>query len=307
MNDASLIQALNDWKLTLTHNDHTIKAYTNDVIGFIQFLTHHFGQSITLLVLATVTHQDIRSWLADRRTRYHMRSTQRAFSANKQFFRYLKQKGYLASNPFLNINLPKSQKPLPRPLSIDQAKTTIRDVSQDAQHTWIRLRDQALCLLLYSVGLRISEALNLNQECLTASMIQILGKGSKYRMVPLLDSVKDHLKAYLEQCPYPQGETYPLFYGAQGKRMNASIIRKTLQLYRTTHHLPKTVTPHAFRHSCATHILNNTTDIRALQDLLGHTSLSTTQRYVDIQQEKIYKQYSSFHPRSKPSSSKKSD
>jgi integrase/recombinase XerC len=292
-------------EISLNYSPHTICAYQKDVLHFFNFLSTHLGKECEQNDLILLKNQDIRSWLAKRQETFSLRSTVRAFSAVKMFFLYLKKHNVIESSPFDTMRPPKLAKLLPKPLSCEQAFDIINNVGSMAQKSWVGNRNEAFFALLYSVGLRISEALNLNQSILQNDHFVVLGKGKKQRVVPLLIEVKEKLLTYLSLCPFEQKKDSPLFYGEQGKRLNVSVAQKVLRDYKTLSYLPSYTTPHAFRHSCATHIIDQTNDLRTVQELLGHASLSTTQIYTKISQEKLLKSYNDAHPKAKSTAKRK--
>lgn len=285
----------NRWLKSLNLSPHTIKAYRQDTLSFFVFFKNHIGEELTPEALMSLKPKDIRSWLASRQETHSVRSTVRAFSATKQFFSFLIDEGILESHPF--IRPPKLKNTLPRPLSQDQVFDIIDHIEGISDATWVGLRNKAFFMLLYSVGLRISEALTLDQAILKADHIVVLGKGSKQRSVPLLGDVKAAITGYLNLCPYEKSDKAPLFYGVRGKRLNVSVAEAQLQRYRELTGLPDSATPHALRHSCATHLVEDSDDLRAIQELLGHSNLSTTQLYTQVSQQKLMWAYSKAHPR----------
>jgi len=194
-------------------------------------------------------------------------------------------------------------KTLPRPLSQEQVFDMFESIPQLSDESWVGLRDKAFFMLIYSVGLRINEALKLNQGCLISQAILIKGKGGKQRSVPFMETVRKSLNHYLNLCPYAKGNNSPLFYGVKGGRLGVTPAERQLQRYREIANLPDSATPHALRHSCATHLIESSDDLRAVQELLGHASLSTTQIYTQIDKKKLLSTYLESHPRSKSTAS----
>lgn len=286
--------------IRLTSSQHTQRAYQQDLKQFLYFLCKHFGHSLTIKNIQEISVQDVRSWLSSRKQHYEIKSTVRAFSSVKNFFDYLLMKQYIHQSPFHNMRPPKIGKSLPKALSEEQVFDLIQNIN-DSPIEWINLRDQALLMILYSIGLRVQEALNLNQNILGESSLYILGKGNKERSLPLLENVKQKIQEYLVACPYQQNKNAPLFYSFKGKRLSQGIIQKTIKKYRDFYNLPDYMTPHALRHSCATHLIDKTDNLRAIQDLLGHQSLSTTQIYTKISAQKIRQDYDKGHPLAKKS------
>jgi integrase/recombinase XerC len=274
---------------------HTLRAYSQDATQFLNFLKNHFGKEIEQDDIKNLTVRDVRSWLSARQDSYDIRSTARAFSCIKNLFHFLILHKYIDYSPFDQMKAPKVKKLLPKPLSIEQAFDVIQNINENKE-AWINKRNQAFFMLVYSVGLRIQEALNLNQNILDHDFFTVLGKGNKQRSLPLIENVKEKIQSYLSVCPYTLNKDAPLFYSQQGKRLSQGIMQKTLKTYRELYQLPDYATPHALRHSCATHLVDKTDNLRAVQDLLGHKSLSTTQIYTKISQTKIRKEYDKAHP-----------
>lgn len=275
-------------------SQHTVHAYLSDLKHFVAFMAHHKGELLRLKDFGTLSLMDLRAFLAERlRKESSKRTNARLLSSLKAFVRYLRAQGCPVSSAFEIITAPRLDKKLPRPLSERQA-LSLTDQKTD---TWIDCRDQALFMLLYGCGLRISEALNLNGADWTEAFLLIRGKGGKERYVPILAPVAEKIEQYLRVCPYPVSQEQPLFRGARGGRLNPSIVEKTLRNLRLALGLPETATPHALRHSFATHLLEGGGDLRHIQELLGHASLSSTQIYTDLTQDKIYTAYKNAHPR----------
>lgn len=281
------------------YSEHTVKAYSKDIAQFLQFLQQHFGETITLATLKNLKVPNIRSWLSFRQESYQAKSTGRAFSSVKMFFLFLQKNHHIQQSPFDVMRPPKTPKTLPRPLSEEQIFDVFENITQLSDEPWVGFRDKAFFMLIYSAGLRISEALQLNQSCLISQAILIKGKGGKQRSVPLMGTVRTAINSYLNVCPYAKGNNAPLFYGIKGGRFGVSTAERQLQRYREIANLPESATPHALRHSCATHLIESSDDLRAVQELLGHASLSTTQIYTQIDKKKLLSTYLDAHPRSK--------
>lgn len=275
---------------------HTVHASFSDLKLFFAFLKNHRGSLFRLKDFETIRPMDLRSFLAHRmKEEVSKRSNARLLSSLKGFVKYLRQQEVPVSSAFETISAPRLDKRLPRPLSKIQSLTLVERPSD----TWVELRNQALFMLLYGCGLRISEALNLNGTDWKPSFLLIKGKGGKERHVPLLESVAHKVETYLKACPYPFTAEAPLFRGSRGDRLNPSVAEKALRDLRFELGLPETATPHALRHSFATHLLEGGGDLRHIQDLLGHASLSSTQIYADLTQDKVFEAYQKAHPRSK--------
>ena len=300
------IQAvLKDWITFLQRrnaSEHTTRAYIIDVRGFLYFLGEHQGEPFEHLSdLSQLTIHPLRSWLSYRHSqKYNMRSTARALSAVKMFFNFLLyEHGLRPPEALKSVGRVKRTRLLPKPLSEDQVHSFLSDLPKINQETWVGKRDVALFSLIYSVGLRISEALNLAQRDIAqGSYILVLGKGQKQRYVPFLDVVIKVVGEYLAHQPFMCGPDQPLFFGIRGERLTAEVARRQIQRFREAYGFPRTFSPHTLRHSCATHLLATSHNLRIIQDLLGHTSLKATQIYTEIGQNTIFEAYNTFHPRS---------
>jgi integrase/recombinase XerC len=278
---------------------HTLDSYSRDIAGFFTFMAAHHGESVGLAELKDLRPADFRAWLAARRCEEMSAvSNARALSSLRGFFRFLDRNG-LAHNPHVAaLRSPKLPKALPKPLVLQDAARLVEDVGSIQEEPWIAARDMAVITLLYGCGLRIDEALSLNRDVLPlAETLTVMGKGRKQRIVPLLPAVRDSIDDYVARCPYQPGKDGPLFLGARGKRLQAGIVQLQMRKARVALGLPETATPHALRHSFATHLLGNGGDLRAIQELLGHVSLSTTQRYTEVDAERLLEVYQKAHPR----------
>ncbi len=295
--------ALADWlehaKALRDASDNTITAYRADVVDFIAFLTQHHAEPQGLAPLARVTTADMRAWMAHlRRTQISSRSMARKLSAVKTFYRWLSEREGFEPTAVLATRAPKFQKKLPRPLSEDAARAMIDTVELQSTTSWQGARDAAVVTLLYGCGLRISEALSLTGRHLPLTdSLRIVGKGNKERIVPVLPVARRAVETYLSLCPYPPERDLALFRGARGGPLNARLIAKVTEQARMQLGLPATATPHAMRHSFATHLLHAGGDLRAIQELLGHASLSTTQAYTAVDQVHLMKIYYACHPK----------
>lgn len=278
---------------------HTRAAYQSDLQFFLTFLAEHTGEEPTLAQLEKLKVRDFRSWLAARHRDHKMAtSSARAVSTLRNFFRYLDREKLLHSNALFQLRLPKLEKPLPRALSVKDALQSPEDIATLHTEDWLNARDHALLLLLYGAGLRISEALGVTKRDLEAGdFLRVLGKGQKERLVPLLPKIRSALQEYLTRCPFPLTNTQPIFLGIQGKPLHPAVFQKQVRTLRRQMGFPETTTPHAFRHSFATHLLAAGTDLRSLQELLGHARLSTTQRYTAVSNEQTKRAYFKAHPR----------
>ena len=278
---------------------HTVNAYFSDLKLFFAFLKNHMGCLCGLQEFENLRPADLRAFLAHRlQNNGSKRSNARLLSSLKGFVKYLRNQGHKVSSTFDVISAPRLDKRLPRPLS----KLQSLDLMERPSNTWVELRNQSLFMLLYGGGLRISEALNLNGSDWKPSFLLIKGKGGKERYVPLLESVAKKVESYLKASPHPLTPQGPLFRGSRGDRLQPSVAQKAMRDLRLELGLPETATPHALRHSFATHLLEEGGELRHIQELLGHASLSSTQIYTALAQDKIFEAYQKAHPRSKKGS-----
>ena len=279
---------------------HTVEAYLTDLGGFLAFLTVHLGKTPGLDDLEALTAADLRAWLARRTSGGLARtSTARALSAVRGFFHHLERRGIASNAAIATVRSPKLPRQVPRPLTTDQSTDLLALADDDDLPRWVAARDLALLMLLYGSGLRIGEALALDVGTVKGAgdTLRITGKGNKQRMVPLLPRVREALDAYLADRPDGAPAAAPLFVGVQAKRLNPGVAQKRFRELRLLAGLPDNATPHALRHSFATHLLGSGADLRTIQELLGHASLSTTQRYTDVDAESLMSVYRSAHPR----------
>ena len=303
--EQTLASAVNAWRDWLIHekrgSPNTVQAYENDLAAFLAFLTDHLAGQPTLTDLARLRTADFRAWLAHRTNSGMARSsTARALSVVRGFFRWAARNGIFTNAAVQSIRTPRQPQAIPKPLSTENALKVVSATNAAMNATWIDLRDKALFTLLYGCGLRISEALGLNQrDNRLGDYLVISGKGKKERMVPVLPAVWDAVGEYLDRCPFPLDPDAPLFFGARGGRLSAGVVQRRLRTLRDELGLPETATPHALRHSFATHLLAGGGDLRAIQELLGHASLSTTQRYTAVDGAKLLSEYKNAHPRAK--------
>ena len=280
--------------------DHTVAAYERDTRQFLLFLTGHAGGPAGLSDIRDLRPADLRAFLAARRkTGAGARTLGRGMAGLRSFLRYLEKKGLVNATGARAVRTPRQPKSLPKPLSASQALLVSSDAGQLADEPWIAARNAAVLCLLYGSGLRISEALNLTLKDFApgASTLRITGKGGKTRIVPLLAAASEAVAAYVKACPYPITTEGPLFRGARGGPLQQGIIQREMQKMRSALGLPETATPHALRHSFATHLLSAGGDLRAIQELLGHASLSTTQVYTGVDSARLLDIYERAHPR----------
>jgi integrase/recombinase XerC len=280
----------------------TVEAYARDAHQFLGFLADHLGGAPSLKQLAKLTPQDVRAFMAARRADgLSGRSLMRVLAGARSFARFLERNGKGKVGALSAVRAPKLAKTLPKPLAIYAAKQ-ISDVDLRAgeeRAPWVIARDAAVLALLYGSGLRISEALGLKRKDVTKApdVITVTGKGNKGRMVPVLPQVNRLIADYLALCPFKSGPDGPLFIGARGGPLSPRVVQLAMATLRGALGLPDTATPHALRHSFATHLLARGGDLRAIQELLGHASLSTTQIYTAVDAERLLEIYASTHPR----------
>jgi integrase/recombinase XerC len=278
----------------------TQQAYARDLCQFIGFLTSRLGRQPRISDLAEVRGPDFRAFMAARRKQgVGSRSLARQMSALRTFFRWLETEDLLKNRAVLTVALPKSGRALPRPLTVGNARK-VADAGGAAELDWIAARDTAVFLLLYGSGLRISEALGLKARDAPSperDLLRVTGKGGKERIVPVLPVAVAAVARYCSLVPYPLEPGGPLFRGAKGGPLSPRIIQLAMEAMRAALALPPTATPHALRHSFATHLLAAGADLRQIQELLGHASLSTTQIYTEVDRERLLKVYDAAHPR----------
>lgn len=278
---------------------NTLTAYARDVTGFLGFLAVHHGESEGLKAIAKVDQSDLRAWMAYERARkVSSRSLARELSAVKNFVAWVADRENIDATAVLSQRGPKFRRKLPRPLTVEGARDIISQVGEQASEDWIAARDIAVLTLLYGCGLRISEALGLTGAAHPLpDTLRIVGKGGKERLVPTLPVTRAAVAEYARLCPYDLTRTEPLFRGARGGALNPRLIARVMEKARMQLGLPATATPHAMRHSFATHLLSAGGDLRAIQELLGHASLSTTQAYTAVDAARLMEVYEKAHPR----------
>jgi integrase/recombinase XerC len=283
---------------------NTLDAYERDARQFIQHLSGAWGAPVSLGRLNGLEAGDIRSFLAARREAdAGSRTLARTLSALRSLFRYLERAGHLKNRAVLAVALPKVPPRLPKPIPEDSARDVLAEAKlagEISEHPWTGARNEAVLLLLYGSGLRVSEALGLDREeapLPPADMVRIRGKGGRERLAPVLPVAQKAVGAYLEKCPFPLKAGDPLFVGVKGGRLSPRIMQLLLARLRTGLGLPRTATPHALRHSFATHLLSRGADLRVIQELLGHANLSTTQTYTAVDQNRLLQAYGRAHPR----------
>lgn len=278
----------------------TVEAYRRDLAGFLGFLAAHWGGPAGKSALAKVATQDIRAWIAaERRRGLSTRSVARALSAVKSFYRWLDAAEGLSNAAIAAARAPRTRARLPRPVDPSAAEALIEEAA-DHVEPWIAARDAAVLTLLWGCGMRISEALSLKlSDAPLPDTLRITGKGGKERIVPVLPAARDAVQHYLRLLGHPGPPDRALFLGARGGDLGARAVQKAMAGARMRLGLPASATPHALRHSFATHLLEAGGDLRAIQELLGHASLSTTQVYTAVDQSRLMEVYEKAHPRSR--------
>jgi integrase/recombinase XerC len=279
--------------------ENTLTAYQGDVTEFLTFVTGHKAESQGLKALARISVSDMRAWMASTRAGgVGARSLARKLSAVKAFYRWLAEREGFEPTAVLSIRAPKFQKKLPRPLAEDAARSLIDTIEMQNDRPWVAARDVAVVTLLWGCGLRISEALSLTgADAPLPQSLRIRGKGGKERIVPVLPAARAAVEAYLRLCPYPCTASDPIFRAIRGGPLGPGAIQKVMASARMQLGLPASATPHAMRHSFATHLLEAGGDLRAIQELLGHASLSTTQAYTAVDTARLMEVYQRTHPK----------
>ena len=290
------------WASHLQHDrrrsPHTVRAYGATAHRLIDFLGRHRGAAVDGATLTSVEAADLRAFLADRRASgLGAASAARELSGVRAFLKYAaEQQGIPAQLP--RTRAPKRPRTLPRPAAPDEAMELAENAAEAASALWIGARDLAILLLLYGAGLRVAEAMSLMASILPiGSTLRVTGKRSKTRIVPIVPAVREAIDDYVRQCPYPLRGEVPLFVGARGGPLNPDLVRRAVAAARRRLGLPDTLTPHALRHSFATHLLAGGADLRSLQELLGHASLSSTQIYTAVDAARLLDVYRHAHPR----------
>jgi integrase/recombinase XerC len=279
---------------------HTLAAYERDLRHFLLWLQLSLGHAPCLADLASIDAKGFRAFMAARRrSGLSSRSLARTMSALRAFYRWLEAEDATHNRSILQIALPKVPHGIPKPLSIAKAAAVV-DGAAVGGGDWLAARNTAVLLLLYCCGLRIAEALALRREDAPLpgrDLLRVRGKGGKERMLPVLPIAQQAVRHYLDLCPLPLPDTGPLFVGAKGGPLSARIVQLLMQHLRAELGLPATATPHALRHSFATHLLSAGADLRQIQELLGHASLSTTQVYTEVDRDRLLAVYAKAHPR----------
>ena len=297
-----LIKIINDWQHYLNiqrnYSDHTILSYSNDLNHFLDFITKYLSQDTSLKILSSIDVRLMRSWLSERhRNNYSNSSNARALSSIKNFYRYLERKHAVNCHAIFTINSPKKLRTLPKALSSKEVQISLKNIEMLGDEEWIHIRNKALLNLIYASGLRISEALSITKKHLdNKEFIKITGKGDKERIIPWIESARLLIINYISHLPYFIEVDEPIFRGKRGAPLQRAVFNRELIQLRRILGLPEHLSSHAFRHSFATHLLENGADLRSIQDLLGHKSLSTTQRYTKINQNHLESVYNKAHP-----------
>lgn len=278
----------------------TLEAYARDLGQFASFMADHLGGPAAIADLETLTVSDFRAFLARRRNDgAESRTLARQLSSLRSFYRFAERNALFRNAAIVAIQSPKLPHSVPKPLSVEAAAKVAKGdaLATDETPKWVLARDSAVLTLLYACGLRISEALSLTPKQANTTPLSITGKGNKTRIVPILPAAQSAIATYLELCPYPLPDNQPMFRGVKGGPLNARNIQLLIERLRGALGLPDTATPHALRHSFATHLLSNGADLRVIQELLGHASLSTTQIYTEVNRTHLLEQYRKAHPR----------
>jgi integrase/recombinase XerC len=277
----------------------TLEAYQRDLGQFVSFLASHTGGAVSLATLRDMRAADLRAFMAVRRQDgVEARSLARALSAIKSFFRYLEREGVLSTEALNTLRTPRTRKSLPKALTVREAKAAIATTDEMEDRPWVAARDMAVLSLCYGAGLRISEALGLSRTDVEGPTLRVTGKGGKTRLVPIIEPVRQAIEAYLKLCPFTLTPSQPMFRGVKGGVLSPRLLQARMVQLRSALGLPPGATPHALRHSFATHLLGRGGDLRAIQELLGHASLSTTQIYTAVDTERLLDAYRAAHPRS---------
>jgi integrase/recombinase XerC len=280
---------------------HTVAAYGRDLALFLDFLTEHLGELPSLAAIDRLRAADFRAYLAHRLQRRTERSSlARGLSVLRGFVSFLQRRGLASTSALVALRSPRLKGSVPKPLTVDDATAAVDVVGSLATDGWQGKRDIAILTLLYGCGLRLSEALGLHRsEAPLSETLVVTGKGSKQRLLPVLPAVREAIADYLAACPHTLAADGPLFVGARGGPLNPRLVQRQMEAVRGYLGLPESATPHALRHSFATHLLGAGGDLRAIQELLGHASLSTTQRYTSVETDRLLTIYNAAHPRAR--------
>ena len=291
--DAKLSEVIGEWRMWLLeerlYSEHTADAYLRDLSQFLRF----FQNPVSLEILQGVTLSEFRAYIASQHNQVISKSSlARKISSLRSFYGWLNKQNLVHNSAISVLASPRKPKILPRALDVRQAVDVVKRSQELENQNWQKYRDVAIFVLLYGCGLRISEAVGLNVgDFDNHDFLTVKGKGKKERIVPLLPIVIQAVEDYLEVCPFKNERGKAVFLGARGERINPRIVQRQMEKIRLYLHLPPNITPHSMRHSFATHLLENGTDLRAIQQLLGHSSLATTQRYTEIETSKLIEEY----------------
>ena len=302
-----LAQALQKWDDYLRYEKnmsrHTLRAYGSDVGEFINFMFDHLGTQPSLNDLSEISIRDFRSWMSKMTIGLKANASRaRSLSGVKNLLTWLDKQGIMHNAAINIVRSPKTPHKLPRPMHENQAFDMIENAGMLEKKDWVGMRNSALFMLLYGCGLRINEALSLDIKDLPeGGFLRVTGKGNKQRQVPVLTIVEQYLNKYLSSCPYHHNDkndkNRAIFLGARGERLNQGVAQYAMRTLRSSLGLPENATPHALRHSFATHLLQNGANLREIQELLGHASLSSTQIYTEIDSKRMLETYKKAHPR----------
>ena len=278
-------------------SEKTVKSYKTDLSFFLQHLKEHKNKSINFSDLERLDQSDLTSWFYKRiNNGISHRSNARSLSSIKSFLHFLIKKKIIKYSLFMRIKGPKFNSNLPRPLSHNQVSKIFKNIVENKQK-WVGMRDLSIILLMWGYGLRISEVLNLKLSDLQSNDLSIFGKGKKTRLIPIAEEVSMFLKQMIKKCPFEFDENNFIFVGIRGKKLKAEIIQKEIRRLRNSFMLPDNTTPHSLRHTFATELLENMVDLRVIQEILGHSSLSTTQKYTKVSSDRLRDVISKNHPR----------
>ena len=297
----SLIKEWASYNINLRNlSENSVKAYSLDLRDFLNFSFQESG-AVLISDLSNISAHTIRLWILNLRNRsVKASSLSRKISSLKNFFHWLEDSHNIFNSAISKLESPKKDKKLPRPIAINDIEKLFGALENKKEKRWIISRNQAIFLLLYTCGLRISEAIDMKTSALPLNTsVLVKGKGKKERMVPILNITNQAIENYKNQCPYPISNSEYVFVGIRGNRMLPRSFQKAMERARNSIGLPSSTTPHSLRHSYATHLLNAGTDLRSIQKLLGHSTLSSTQIYTQIEQKRLLQVYKSTHPREK--------
>ena len=300
-----LSKIINDWQTYLgiqrNYSVHTLQSYLNDFNHFLKFIEHYHSEIVTLNTIESIDIRFVRSWLSARLTEnFSSVSNARALSSVKNFYKYLEKKHSINCHAIFIVQSPKKPKNLPKALTKQDTQIALHNIEMLGDEEWIHIRNKALLTLIYASGLRISEALSLTKKHLeNHEFIKITGKGNKERVIPWINAVRELVIKYTYILPYNIQTHEPIFRGKRGAPLQRAVFNRELIHLRRMLGLPEHLSSHAFRHSFATHLLENGANLRSIQDLLGHQSLSTTQRYTKINKNYLESVYNKAHPNAK--------